>query len=323
MRIDAFATMDHWFDHVAAVWRHLEPHERGTFFMGSYDCCGAASRNDVVAEARHPTRTDRPILVASWADASRALRMQRPVILMEHGIGQSFNVDHASYSGAVEHKALRLRLVPNEQAAERHRNSKARKVPVEVIGCPKMDDLVTLDPPCSDTVALSNHWGDGKTLVPEMSGAWFQWHKHYAAIPQAFPGALGHAHPKLWPKMNQTIEGLGFEPVRYFTDVCRRASVYVCDGVSTLYEFAALDRPVVVLNPPHYRKDVNHGGRFWDWADVGVQVDDPGDIVDAITEARRDLPAQRDRRREITAEVFPFLGASGLRAVSALREHLD
>lgn len=323
MRIDAFATQTHWFDHVAAVWKYLEPDERGTFYMGSYNMCGAASRNAVLAEAKFPPRVDRPILCASWADASRALRVGRPVILMEHGVGQSFNVKHPSYSGANEHAALRLRLAPNEHAARTHRASKASKVPVEVVGVPKMDDLVALHPPPGDTVALSNHWGDRNTLVPEMGGAWFEWHQHYLAIPARFPGALGHAHPKLWPKMHGLLAEYGFEPVEHFSAVCRRASVYVCDGVSTLYEFAALDRPVVVLNPPQFRRDVHHGGRFWDWADIGVQVSDPDAICDAIMEARADRPEQAARRREITTEVFPYLGQAGLRAVAAMRSHFD
>lgn len=321
MRIDAYATMDHWFDHVAAIWRHLEPDERGSFFMGGYDLCGAAARNNVTGQALHPPRSDRPILVSSWRDANRCIRVGRPVILMEHGVGQHFTgPTNPSYSGAPEHARLAMRLAPNAYAADRHRAAHPN-VPVAVIGCPKLDDLITLPPPVGTVVALSNHWGDKDSHIPEMGGAWWAWHDHYKQIPVQFRGALGHAHPKLWPQMHTVLADYGFEPVRQFADVARRASVYVCDGVSTLYEFAALDRPVVVLNPPHYRKNVNHGGRFWDWADVGVQVDDPRDINDAITEALRETPERVKRRREIVAEVYPHLGQSGLRAVQALRDH--
>jgi len=38
MKVDAYATMDHWFDHAYALYKHLEPDHRGTFYMGSYDC---------------------------------------------------------------------------------------------------------------------------------------------------------------------------------------------------------------------------------------------------------------------------------------------
>ena len=321
MKVDAYATMDHWFDHAYALYKHLEPDHRGTFYMGSYDLCGAAGRNGPTAQAIHPTRSERPILVASWRDAERCLRVGRKVILMEHGIGQSFiGTDNASYSGSSEHRKIALRLVPNEYAAEAHRKT-LPDVPVAVIGCPKLDDLLGLVPVVKGPVALSNHWGDSNVSVPEMGGAWFQWHEFYDAIPKAFPGALGHAHPKLWGKMNQTLAALGFEPVRWFGDVCRRAEVYVCDGVSTLYEFAALDRPVVVLNPPSFRRDVHHGGRFWTWADVGVQVDDPTEITEAIIEARREQPSQVARRRQIVAEVYPHLGTAGLTGAQAIQAH--
>lgn len=320
MKIDAYATMDHWFEHVHALWRHLEPDWRGTFFMGSYDLCGVAGRCDVVGRAVHPGRSENPVLVSSWRDAARCLRVGRKVILMEHGSGQHFTgYENASYSGATEHRQLALRLVPNEYCAEPHRKNNP-KVPVAVIGCPKLDDLVALDDVPSGPVALANHWGD-KTPIPEMGSAWFPWHSYYKAVPETFGHSLGHAHPKLWNRISNMVELLGFEPVPHFSEIARRAEVYVSDGMSTLYEFAALDRPVVVLNPPQFRREVNHGGRFWDWADVGVQVDNPNDICDAITEARKELPSQVNRRREIVAEVYPHLGHSGITGAQAIQTH--
>ena len=319
MRVDAYATMDHWFEHVHALWKHLEPDNRGDFHVGSYDMFPIAGKLDAIVKAIHPQRSERPILVASWRDAERCLRVHRKVILMEHGVGQHF-VGHAnpSYSGAPEHRLLAMRLVPNDYCAEPHRKAHPQ-VPLAVIGSPKTDQYANAPTVSTGTVALSNHWGD-KTSVPEMAGAWFQWHRHYAEIPQAFPGALGHNHPKLWPTTKGVLTNLGFEATRWFSDVTRRAEVYVCDGVSTLYEFASLDRPVVVLNPPHYRRDVHHGGRFWDWADVGVQVDAPCELVDAIHEARRDLPTQARRRREIIAEVYPHFGIAGITGAKAIQE---
>jgi hypothetical protein len=54
-------------------------------------------------------------------------------------------------------------------------------------------------------------------------------------------------------------------------EVQRRAAVYVCDNSSSMYEFAATGRPVVVLDLPEgrikgigYRRNINHGLRFWD-----------------------------------------------------------
>ena len=90
---------------------------------------------------------------------------------------------------------------------------------------------------------------------------------------------LGHGHPRILDQLMPVYEELGIEPAYTFEEVLDRASVYCCDNSSTLFEFASLDRPVVVLNPPWYRREVEHGLRFWEAATVGVQVgDQPLDI---------------------------------------------
>lgn len=106
-----------------------------------------------------------------------------------------------------------------------------------------------------------------------------------------------------------------------FEDVVRRADIYVNDSSSTLYEFAATGRPVVTLNAPWYRRDVNHGLRFWEHADVGIQVDHPDDLETAIlkTIAHPDRAA-----RDVAVEaVYPHLGQSAARAATVLLNLLD
>ena len=60
--------------------------------------------------------------------------------------------------------------------------------------------------------------------------------------------------------------------MRDFDEVMERSTLYICDNSSTLYEFASTGRPVVVLNAPWFRRDIEHGLRFWEHADVGVSV---------------------------------------------------
>ena len=112
----------------------------------------------------------------------------------------------------------------------------------------------------------------------------------------------------------------GIEAVRDFRDVCRRADVYVCDNSSTLFAFAATGRPVVVLNPPWYDRRVDHGLRFWDAADVGVQCNDPRELGPAINEALHDTPGQKRRREAALELVYAYRTGAAQRAADVLQE---
>jgi glycosyltransferase involved in cell wall biosynthesis len=83
-------------------------------------------------------------------------------------------------------------------------------------------------------------------------------------------------------RLEQTYRQCGIEVVRSFDEVCRRADVYACDNSSSIYEFASTGRPVVLLNAPWFRRDVEHGLRFWAAAGIGRQVDEPEDLAEAI-----------------------------------------
>jgi CDP-glycerol glycerophosphotransferase (TagB/SpsB family) len=78
---------------------------------------------------------------------------------------------------------------------------------------------------------------------------------------------------------------MGIEVVQEFDEVCRRADLLVADNTSVIYEFAATGRPVVLLDPPWYDRNVGHGLRFWTASHVGLHVTDPRTLTDMVTEA--------------------------------------
>jgi hypothetical protein len=77
---------------------------------------------------------------------------------------------------------------------------------------------------------------------------------------------------------------------------------------------------VVVLNRPDYRRHVNHGLRFWDAADVGVQVDRPADLSDAVADALRDDPSRQAAREAALGLVYAYRQGAAKRAADAIMD---
>lgn len=258
-----------------------------------------------------------PVAVAAYADLRPLAKAGRHLILFEHGAGFTFGVSHPAYAGGLrERAAVRLFACPNGWAER----ANARAIPgahTAIVGCPKLDELSTLPAPHNrePVVCISFHWECN--VAPETRSAY----AHFAAaLPDlaARYKLIGHAHPRAAAAMREVFDALGVEFVADFTEVCRRADLYVNDASSTLYEFAALDRPVVVLNAPHYRRDKHLGLRFWDAADVGVQCDEPGDLAAAVAAALNDSPQQAQRRADAVQLVYPYLGSAAPRAATVL-----
>ena len=233
-------------------------------------------------------------------------------------IGKSFaasityNTKHAAYAGGRDRD--RVVLFANVNETVHAANQRAYPdVPGIIVGSPKLDHLTTRCAPRTRTVAFSWHW-DCK-IAPETRTAWFEYRDTLGELHGDWT-PLGHAHPRAWNLVEDQYRRLGWNTARTFDEVIDRADVYVCDTSSTLYEFAALDRPVVVLNSKHYRRDIEQGLRFW--RDIpGIQVDTPADLNAAIQEAL-DTDTWSPVRREITPRVYPHIGEASQRAAGAI-----
>ena len=264
----------------------------------------------------------RAVLVASWGDYKRARKEgYERIAYLEHGAGQSYSgdrtsVDHPGYSGGRGHIGDGLYLVPNEYSANRWRSAYPHAT-VEVVGLVK--HIPDREPGDGPVVGVSFHWPCG--VAPETRTVFTHYRPALAALARKY-SIIGHAHPR-WstePVVRQAFGRVGAPFVEDFDVVCRGADVYVCDNSSTIFEFASAGRPVVVLNGPSYRKDVNHGGRFWDWATVGVQVDRPDDLVAGVAQALSDEPAQRAERERIVDLVYPYREGAAQRAADILTD---
>lgn len=313
MTIDMIATEPQFADHLAPVWHALPEELRGVFIVP----IGLAqhARGLGLSTARQP-HSD-AVLVASWGDHQRARRLEYAHIArIEHGIGQSFGTGHPSYAGGRKCEDVSLFLTPNEHSAALWRAAYpgAR---VEVVGCPKVDAIPTYQPQPRPLVVFSFHW-NGAT-VPEAGSAFADFRGAIPALRERDDIEIAlHGHPKAREEIARWAMHRGIRFIPDFVDVLRTAALYVCDGVSTLYEFAATGRPVVVVNAFAYRPHVSHGLRFWDAADVGIQVDHPSELDAAISSALEDRPAQQRRRASALRKVYAHRGTAARRAASVV-----
>lgn len=314
MTLNYYASQRQFGDHLYPIYRetggrfYADP-QIYELFPGSVPCHREFIRDTVALDGG-------TVVTAAIGDHSLVRRTKQPMVLVNHGVGQAFDAPHPSYSGG-HRKGVSLYVEPNEYAAEKTRQADP-DARVVVAGCPKLDDLTQTPKPrnTEPVVAISFHWDC--LVFPETRSAWAHFARALPKLKAQFPNMIGHGHPRDWPKFEKEYRRLNIEPVRDFADVVKRADVYVCDGVSTLYEFAALDRPVVVMNSPYYRRHINHGLRFWDYADVGVQVWDWKALPGAIVQALIDVPEQAARRREIVQNVYPNIGNASRIAASAI-----
>lgn len=302
--IDLLADHPHYLAHVDPVWNALPADIRGA----------------VIERRTMKQPQSHAVLLASGADVRRARDLgYTRIALLEHGIGQSYlNQRSPSYPGAPGRGSVGLFLSPNATASARDRATypDARHA---IVGDPVIDTIPRREGEPNGTVAISFHWGwDG---IPEMRSAFPHYREILPALVEAFPGrVIGHAHPRVAGAMERHYRKAGIPFVADWREVCRRADVYACDSSSTLYEFASTGRPVVVLNQPAYRREVDHGLRYWEAADVGIQVDDPQALVAAIDEALVDPPERQENREEALQLVYqPRTGA----AARAAGEILD
>lgn len=176
------------------------------------------------------------------------------------------------------------------------------------------------------TVALTFHWDC--PLVPETLSAWRHYDRHLPLLVQWARSEgvelLGHGHPRLWRRIVDRWQRLEVEPVERFDDVLDRAGLLCFDNTSAGFEFASCDRPVVVLDAPWYRRDVDHGGRFWQWADVGVRTGDPSTLIESLERALTDDDEQRANRERVSAEVYCARdGLAAERAADEIARVLD
>jgi hypothetical protein len=284
-------------DHMRPVWDALEPEERG---------CWAESQSGI-----GPAST---WLDASQRDFTALRRFGVKRVHMEHGVGLQWyparQVQQLQQADAI--------AAPNDWIADRFKE-RSRRLRVEVIGTPKMDLLVqdsrTVDRD-SQTVAVALHWTGVLRQQSTSLDAWRPMIEELAGEREV----LGHAHPKIRKVAERFYGELGIEFVPAFEDVCSRANLYLCDHGSTLYEWSALDREVVLLRRPGHQAQIPQAsGLLWEnHSGIGPELNLGGSLRAALEAAAE--PSYREARQEASAALYPYIGTATQRAVDLLHE---
>lgn len=321
MTIDCLAGERHFVDHAAPVWLAVPPEHRGTFVVPAGLVDHARRRGVPFPVTWDGELLTGPTLVASYGDLKRT---SGTVAYLEHGIGQTYSnmPRHGSYPGGLGHERVELFLCPSERVAELWLE-RYPDASFQVVGIPRLDpwhvrSFPRHDPP---VVALSFHW-NAQGVAPEAMWSFPHYARELERLARHGWAVLGHGHPRAIGELRPWFERAGIEVVADFHEILDRADVYVCDNSSTIYEFASTDRPVVVLNAPWYRRLVDHGVRFWQFANVGLQVDQPSRLVSTIEQALRpsvDREIRRKRRNATEALIAVRDGSSTSRAAAAIR----
>ncbi len=342
---DFFARRTHFVDHLAPVWQAMD--WRGKFYVPE-TLVEYAQNQDVEAVGLTPANGDplavtppgaAPLVICAYHDMMLAsqVRPQRRFILMEHGVGLVFGSNHPGYAGGLGlRRRVKLFLAPNETIRARTAKSLTNAVQV-IIGTPKMDEWAAPIPgptpnpsPFAKTangegrkrkkpvVCISFHW-NGSHIEPEAGSAFEHYREFLPELArQKDFKMIGHGHPKFIDRLAAEYEEMGIEVVRDFREVMQRADVYVNDCSSTLYEFCVTGKPVVILNAPWFRRNKKFGIRFWDYTDIGPQVEEPEELIPAIEAILQDPKKYWERRKAMVRDLYPYLGCSAARAAAAI-----
>lgn len=314
--VNAYASESHYAAHILPIWEAMPSEIKGHFYVedGALDSVGST--------AKIGPPPDSNVLVASYKDLK--VCHDKPCILVEHGASQTYLGPNGkpdrnpSNAGGEDRRNVVLFICPNEECAQANRKWYP-KVPSVVVGSTVLDRWhgVTLPEPDELTVCISFKWPNSQ--CPEAFWAWPHYERFMPTLAAAFPKVIGHAHPRAFGRLAPQYERAGIEPVRSFDEVLWRSSIFCMDNSSAMYEFAAIaDRPVVALNSPKYRRDVEHGLRFWDLI-PGLECDGPEELIEVIFDSLEDPPHLQKNRREVVKAVYGELdGGASKRAVESI-----
>lgn len=286
MKIAIHATKPQYLEHLQPVFDALEEEEK------SYHLEDA----DIV-------------LTASALDFRTLTKLcpEKDLIYMEHGVGlQAHKPDTLKMMSNFASEVW----VPNTYTALELRSKGLRKN-INIVGTPKLDQLLQIPTPSDGVIAVSFHWTGFGQNYQQYRAKMLELSRHYTVI--------GHSHPHLSTKMRLVWGKLGIEYVPEFSEVVKRASYYLCDHSSTIYEWAALDRPGLLLDRRDGQSLVfSTGLRYEHHGHVAASAG-PKNLREEVKAMILQPRMFQAARLDATKDLYPYLGQSVPRVLELLR----
>jgi len=311
VKVSVYASMRHFARHVQPIFNGLP-----------VDLCG---RFETSPKAQRRFPDDHLVMVASYGDAAHV--PYNKLIYVEHGAGQNYLGDPKSKAVNHYHGG---ELPSNVVGVIGPRRSVAASwgLPYVAAGCPVLDRFHNLRPKLNGplTACFAFHW-DATMVAPEARSAFSHYQRVLLDVRRQLEAQgirmIGTSHPRDGSRMATFWRNIDVPYVQEPEDVFEFANMLFCDNSSLALEFASLDRPIVWLNAPWYRRDVEHGGRFWEWSAAGRQIDDPADLLTFDVRSYVTADVFAEARRKVVASVYEATdGMATVRAVDFVLERL-
>ncbi len=320
-QINLYATEVQYFDHMIPIWERLPDQHKGSFYVSMQVKVHRPHKDTIVGIPPKST-----VLVASYGNFKD---VDGDILFMEHGIGHTYGRKgiHHSYAGGEGKERVNLFLNQHHLTDKLNRQAYPNAQHA-IIGTPKMDrwGVMGYRPKDIPIVCFSFHWD---CMISPESRTSFDYYvdemRKLSKINKPYKIVL-HGHPKksgMWQKkIARDLRGTRYEFIDNFEQVMEQADVYVNDNSSTMYEFASLDKPVIVLNSPHYRRNVDNGIRFWDYI-AGIQVNDPKELHEKILHTLEYPNEYRLARQMVIDDLYPYRPNASQRAVEVIVKYLN
>jgi glycosyltransferase involved in cell wall biosynthesis len=356
LKVDAFSSLSHYSAHIRPVWEALPPSLRGQWWTPAN--LPRSDRLTIVASYRDAQAIGRPYVLVEHGAGSVYVGHERNGSY-PGGEGHDRCVLFLCPSQRVA--GLWRERYPDTPAVvcgcprlDKHSEGPGRRVELpggpirsHEFGLPGLHNVGTSAVPATlashvlvargtpnesdsgkksekslPTVAVTFH--ADLAVCPETRSAWRYYDPHLPRL-VADPRfrVVGHGHPRLWPTLRHRWSELGVDQWPDVDQVLSEVDLLVVDNSSVAFEFAAIGKPVVLLNLPSYRRDVEHGGRFWT-SPPGIQCDHPSELADTICRALADPPAHRAIRARAVEWAYSAVdGHASERAAAAIMEVLN